>query len=62
VRLEEVFNVAEQQNLPGTRREHPNWNRKLPLTLEEMRRHPEPAQLAARLNRYRMRGDFGGGG
>ena len=62
LRLEEVFNVAEQQNLPGTRREHPNWNRKLPLTLEEMRRHPEPAQLAARLNRYRMRGDFGGGG
>ncbi len=55
LRLEEVFKVAEQQNLPGTTREHPNWNRKLPLSLEEMRRDPEPARLAARLNRYRGR-------
>jgi 4-alpha-glucanotransferase len=55
VRLEEVFNVAAQQNLPGTQKEHPNWNYKLPQTLEEMRRDPEPARLAARLNRYRPR-------
>ncbi len=55
LRLEEVFNVAEQQNLPGTTQEHPNWNYKMPLTLEEMRRDPEPALLAARLNRYRAR-------
>jgi 4-alpha-glucanotransferase len=55
LRLEEVFNVGEQQNLPGTRREHHNWNYKLPLSLEEMRRHPEPGRVAARLNRYRSR-------
>jgi 4-alpha-glucanotransferase len=55
IRLEEVFHVAEQQNLPGTHREHPNWNYKLPLTLEEMRRDPEAARLAARLNRHRAR-------
>ena len=24
------------QNLPGTDKEHPNWRRKLPVTLEKM--------------------------
>jgi 4-alpha-glucanotransferase len=62
VRLEEIFGLSEQQNLPGTRDEHPNWRLKLPLTLEQIRRAPEPARLAARLNRYRGRGNFGGGG
>jgi 4-alpha-glucanotransferase len=53
VRLEEVFGVAEQQNLPGTRQEHPNWRVKLPLTLDQMEESPEPARLAARLNKAR---------
>jgi len=53
VRLEEVFGVAEQQNLPGTRQEHPNWRIKLPLTLEQMAQDPEPARIAARLNEAR---------
>jgi 4-alpha-glucanotransferase len=55
VRLEEVFGVAEQQNLPGTRQEHPNWRVKLPLTLEQMEQSSEPARLAARLNQARGR-------
>ncbi len=55
VRLEEVFGWPEQQNFPGTRQEHPNWRGRLPLTLEEMARDPEPARLAARLNKYRER-------
>jgi len=55
VRLEEVFGVAEQQNLPGTIREHPNWRVKLPLTLDQMEQSPEPARLAARLNKARSR-------
>ena len=55
VRLEEIFGVAEQQNLPGTKTEHPNWRRKLPLTLEQMEQSPEPARLAARLNEVRKR-------
>jgi 4-alpha-glucanotransferase len=55
VRLEEVFGVAEQQNLPGTQQEHPNWRVKLPLTLEQMEESPEPARLAARLNKDRER-------
>ncbi len=53
VRLEEIFGVAEQQNLPGTKKEHPNWRVKLPLTLEQMEESPEPARLAARLNQAR---------
>ncbi|MDO9533191.1 MAG: 4-alpha-glucanotransferase [Deltaproteobacteria bacterium] len=53
VRLEEVFGVPEQQNLPGTQKEHPNWRVKLPLTLDQMEQSPEPARLAARLNKAR---------
>jgi len=53
VRLEEVFGVLGQQNLPGTQTEHPNWRLKLPLTLEQMEESPEPARLAARLNKAR---------
>ena len=56
VRLEEVFGVAEQQNLPGTRQEHPNWRVKLPLTLDQMEESPEPARLADRLNQARGAG------
>jgi 4-alpha-glucanotransferase len=55
VRLEEIFGVLEQQNLPGTQTEHPNWRIKLPLTLEQMEQSPEPARLAARLNKARSR-------
>jgi 4-alpha-glucanotransferase len=55
VRLEEVFGFVEQQNLPGTTSEHPNWRLRLPLTLEEMAQSPEPARVAARLNQYRSR-------
>jgi len=36
VQLEDELGVVEQANLPGTTSEHPNWLRKLPLTLEEM--------------------------
>ena len=49
VRLEEVLGLAEQQNFPGTQSEHPNWRCRIPPTLEEMARDPEPVKLAARL-------------
>ncbi|MCK9376361.1 MAG: 4-alpha-glucanotransferase [Syntrophobacterales bacterium] len=55
VRLEEIFGVAEQQNLPGTTSERPNWRIKLPLSLEDMEQSPEPARIAARLNHARKR-------
>jgi len=53
--VEDIFGVAEQQNLPGTKDEHPNWRLKLPLTLDQMVHDPEPARLAARLNAARSR-------
>jgi 4-alpha-glucanotransferase len=55
VRLEEIFGAPEQQNLPGTKKEHPNWRVKLPLPLDQMEQNPEPARLAARLNEARGR-------
>jgi 4-alpha-glucanotransferase len=57
VRLEEIFGVPEQQNLPGTRQEHPNWRAKLPLTVDQMAQAPELPRLAARLNKARGRKD-----
>lgn len=36
IQLEDVMGQKEQVNLPGTVDEHPNWNRKLPRTLEEL--------------------------
>jgi 4-alpha-glucanotransferase len=53
VRLEELFGVPYQQNLPGTITQYPNWRRKFSITLKEMRRHPAAARLAARLRKYR---------
>ncbi len=29
--LEDVFEVVEQPNIPGTIDEHPNWRRRLPV-------------------------------
>jgi 4-alpha-glucanotransferase len=54
VRLEEICGVPEQQNLPGTTTQYPNWRRKLPWTIKEMRQMPETARLAARLRKYRV--------
>ena len=37
LQLEDVFEVAELQNLPGTDREtYPNWRHRLPIDLEDM--------------------------
>ena len=34
--LEDILHVEKMQNLPGTDKEHPNWRRKLPVTLEKL--------------------------
>lgn len=36
VQLEDLVGQVEQVNLPGTVHEHPNWQRKLPIALEEL--------------------------
>ena len=44
--MEDVLGVAPQANVPGTVDEHPNWRRKLPVTLEELSRDPRLHRIA----------------
>ncbi len=36
VQLEDMVGMEEQANLPGTVDGHPNWRRKLPVSLEQL--------------------------
>ena len=36
VQLDDVFGAIEQQNLPGTIDEHPNWQRRVSVTVEKL--------------------------
>jgi (1->4)-alpha-D-glucan 1-alpha-D-glucosylmutase len=47
VQPEDVFELVEQANLPGTVDQHPNWRRKLPVTLERWKSDPRVQRLAA---------------
>ena len=47
VQPDDVFELVEQANLPGTVDQHPNWRRKLPLSLERWRSDPRVQRLAA---------------
>ncbi|MBV8031299.1 MAG: malto-oligosyltrehalose synthase, partial [Betaproteobacteria bacterium] len=49
VQPEDVLDLEEQANLPGTIDEHPNWQRKLPLPLEEWESDERIAALARAL-------------
>jgi 4-alpha-glucanotransferase len=46
IALEDVIEVRDQANVPGTTGEHPNWRRKLPLELERLRDDPRLAAIA----------------
>ena len=46
VQPEDVFEVLEQANLPGTVDEHPNWRRKLPVALERWKSDARMQTLA----------------
>ncbi|MCD6043760.1 MAG: bifunctional 4-alpha-glucanotransferase/malto-oligosyltrehalose synthase, partial [Burkholderiales bacterium] len=46
VQPEDVFELAEQANLPGTVDQHPNWRRKLPVPLEQWAGEPRVGALA----------------
>jgi 4-alpha-glucanotransferase len=54
--LEDIFGWLDQQNLPGTKDEYPNWRLKLPLRLDEIAQAPEPEQAAQIMNRFRRGG------
>ncbi|WP_300034957.1 4-alpha-glucanotransferase [uncultured Roseobacter sp.] len=54
VQLDDVLNVTDAQNLPGTISEHPNWQRRYPARVEELAGNPglkRTAQIMARAGR-----------
>jgi 4-alpha-glucanotransferase len=36
VSLEDLLDVVDQPNIPGTVNEHPNWRQRLPVAVEEI--------------------------
>ena len=46
VPLEDIVGSPEQPNLPGTIDEHPNWRRRLSMTLEELAARPRFVDIA----------------
>ena len=47
VQLDDTLGVVEQQNLPGTIDEHPNWRRRYPVAVEALARDPGLAAIAS---------------
>lgn len=46
VQIDDLSDEAEQVNVPSTSSEHPNWRRRLSLTLEELRASPRFTEIA----------------
>jgi 4-alpha-glucanotransferase len=46
VNPEDVFDLVEATNLPGTTVEHPNWSRRLPVPVEAWSGHPRWQAIA----------------
>jgi 4-alpha-glucanotransferase len=46
VSMEDALGVVDQVNVPGTVDEHPNWRRRLPVALEDLRQDGRLAALA----------------
>jgi len=53
IQMEDVLGQLEQVNLPATSTEYPNWQRKLPLNLEEWSADARVSALAEALRRER---------
>jgi (1->4)-alpha-D-glucan 1-alpha-D-glucosylmutase len=56
VQMEDVFGQLEQVNLPATTDQYPNWQRKLPLNLEDWEANARVKALAEALRRERGTG------
>lgn len=50
VELEDLLGVIDQPNIPGTINEHPNWRRRLPISLEEWSQFIDSERLSAVMN------------
>ena len=46
VAAEDVFDMTEQVNVPGTISEHPNWRRRLPILMEDIASDPRLTAVA----------------
>lgn len=55
VNLEDLWLETKPQNVPGTREEHPNWQKKARYVLEQFCRMPEVLDTLAEINRLRKR-------
>jgi (1->4)-alpha-D-glucan 1-alpha-D-glucosylmutase len=55
VQPEDVFEVGEQSNLPGSVEQHPNWKRKLPVPLESWQADARVQALARAIAAHRPR-------
>jgi (1->4)-alpha-D-glucan 1-alpha-D-glucosylmutase len=53
VQLEDLIGATEQANMPGTTDQHPNWQRKIPQTLEQLAADQRLRGLAATLAKIR---------
>ncbi|WP_298836962.1 4-alpha-glucanotransferase [uncultured Roseobacter sp.] len=54
VQLDDMLNVSQAQNLPGTVSEHPNWQRRYPIGVDKLSDHAglkKTAQIMARAGR-----------
>jgi 4-alpha-glucanotransferase len=51
--IEDILGIIEQPNVPGTTREHPNWRRRLSVSLEQWKREPRLRAIAAALAQER---------
>ena len=47
ISLEDMLEVVDQPNIPGTVNEHPNWRQRLPLTLDKIAAAIDVAALKA---------------
>jgi 4-alpha-glucanotransferase len=52
VSLDDIIGTLNQQNLPGTVDEHPNWKQKTPVFLEEILKDGKFNELSNMLKRY----------
>ncbi|MCY4431994.1 MAG: 4-alpha-glucanotransferase, partial [Rhodospirillales bacterium] len=59
VQFDDALGIVEQQNLPGTIDEHPNWRRRYPVTVEALAGDPGLDAIATVVG---SRGNCGSGG
>ena len=55
VQLEDIIGALDQTNLPGTTTQHPNWRRKLGVSLEQLRHDRRFDATTRALSRERPR-------